>query len=435
MADRPNVLLVCTDQQPWFALGSVDDSFETPHLDCLADRGTPFTGCHSTHPQCSPARSSIVTGQYPHQMGMETLFTWGPGDLDPDSPSVGRAFREAGYETAYFGRWDLGADNVEALSWETHGLDVTGTPGRAGRDRDARALADALSFVADRGDGDPFFLTASFNLPHPAYFEDESFALRYDRDTVPLPPTFDDDLEDRPAFQHDRAAEFDLDEPRVRDVNYRFRTMVSRVDDYVGQLLDGLEGAGVRDETVVAFTADHGDMLGAHGFLKKGVVAYDEILRVPLIVDVPGRESRRDRIPDLVSLADLPGTLLDAAGVPAPDFPGESVLDAFDRDSPPADERVFFEHKYAYWGEHPYRGVRTRDWKYVEYLADDTDELYHMAEDPGETTNLAGGVDVTTDQPGGPDYDHHETRLRDLVREWWDETGGDTQQWTEPIER
>jgi arylsulfatase len=425
MTDRPNVLLVCTDQHPWFALGSVDGSYVTPAFDRLADRGTLFTGCHSTHPQCSPARSSLVTGQYPHQTGMETLFTWGPGDLDGDSPSVGRVFREAGYETVYFGRWDLGRDNARELGWETRGLDVTGTPGRAGRDRDAQTLADALSFVTERADDRPFFLTTSFNLPHPPYFEDTTFAPRHDVAEVPVPSSFDDDLADRPAFQRDRAADLDLDEETVRNVNYQFRTMVSRVDDYVGQLLDALERAGVREETVVVCTADHGDMLGAHGLIKKGVVAYDEILRVPLVVDVPGRESRRERVPDLVSLAELPGTLLAAAGVPRGGFPGGSVLDALDRESPPDDERVFFEHKYAYWGEHPYRGVRTRDWKYVQYFEDPTDELYHVSEDPGETTNHSGN----------PEYEGHERRLRDSVRAWWDRTGGDDEQWTEPVER
>jgi choline-sulfatase len=426
MPDRPNVLFVCADQQPWFALGAVDDSYHTPALDGLADRGALFTGCHSTQPQCSPARSSLVTGQFPHQTGMETLFTWGPGDLDTGVPSVGRAFREAGYETGYFGRWDLGADNVEELGWDTHGLDVSGTPGREGRRRDARTLADTQEFVAAHAGESPFFATASFNLPHPGFFEDGGFADRYDREAVPVPESLDDDLADKPAFQGERAAELDVDEAEARTVNYQFRTMVSRVDDYVGQLLDCLEEAGVREETVVVFAADHGDMLGAHGLVKKGVVAYDEILRVPLVVDVPGRESAREEIPDLVSLAGLPGTLLDAAGLDYDAFEGGSVLDALDRTDPPAEECVFFEHKYAYWGEHPYRGVRTREWKYVEYMTgDDGAELYHHATDPGERHNLAAD----------PEHEGTRRRLREMVADWWTDTGGDAEAWTDPLDR
>jgi arylsulfatase A-like enzyme len=163
-------------------------------------------------------------------------------------------------------------------------------------------------------------------------------------------------------------------------------------------------------------------MQGAHRLAKKGVVAYDEILRVPLIVDLPDRESRRERIPDLCSLAAVPGTLLDAAGLPYAEFEGGSLLPAFDRTTPPDEERVFFEHHYAYWGFHPYRGVRTRDWKYVENLRDETDELYHVAEDPHEMENLSGN----------PEHADVESRLRGTVRQWWAETGGEEADWQEP---
>jgi arylsulfatase A-like enzyme len=427
MPDRPNVVLLLTDQQQAEALGAVDRTFRTPNLDALADRGTLFTGCHSTHPQCSPARSSLVTGQYPHQTGMYALPDWGPGPLDPTSPSVARRFRDAGYETAYVGKWHLGAGNVGALGWEvTANVHETANP-LPGIPADTTTRDRAVEYLADYAGADPFFLAVSFNLPHPEFYEDPVFARWYDRDAVPLPESVGDDLADKPAFQAARARgpEGNLDEADARDVRYRYRTMVSRVDDHVGRVLDALEARGLREDTVVAFASDHGDMQGAHGLTKKGVLAYDEILRVPLIVDHPTRESRRERIPDLVSLASVPGTLLDAAGLSAEGFEGRSVLPAFERDTPPEGERVFFEHKYAYWGEHPYRGVRTRSWKYVEYLADgdDVDELYHAAADPHETTNLSGRAA----------HAEREARLREAVREWWERTDGDERRWRTPL--
>jgi arylsulfatase A-like enzyme len=422
MPDRPNVLLVVTDQQQAGTVAGSD--FRTPNLDRIAERGARFDGAYATHPQCSPSRSSMVTGQFPHQTGVDTLSNWGPYDLDPGSESVGRAFSEAGYETAWCGRWDLGADNITALGWETvRNLDTTGSPGRRGRTRDDATAAAAEAVIADADE--PFFCTASFNLPHPAWFLDEAFADEYDADAVPVPDSFDEDRSDKPAFVRNRAADLDLTREAVREVGRMYRTMVARVDAFVGRLLDALDDRGIREETVVAFVADHGDMQGAHGLAKKGCLPYEEVLRVPFLLDVPGRTPSREVVPDLVSLAALPGTLADAAGVDA-SFEGGSVLDALDRAERPAavgdGERVFFEHRHAYWGSHPLRGVRTPDWKYVEYLGDEGEELYHLAADPGETENLAG------ERPEA------ETRLRGLVEDWWEHTGGDQAAWAGDVE-
>lgn len=426
MPDNPNVVLLITDQQQAQALGAINDSYETPHLDELAADGTVFTGCHCTYPQCSPSRSSLVTGQYPHQTGMYTLTGWSPGPLDTDLPSVARSFQQAGYETVWGGgRWDLGTENITDFGWRyTRNVDVTGTPGPAGAARDEITMEESVDYIRHHGTEDPFFLTASFNLPHPEFFEAEKFTDRYHRDSVPIPENFEDDLSDKPAFHRQRASDLDLTQQDVREIGYQYRTMVSLVDDYIGRILRELEAQGIRDETIVLFSSDHGEMLGAHGLSKKGVLAYDEILRVPLIVDIPDRQSERERIPDLVSNAAIPGTLLDAAGLPYDAFDGGSLLPALDRSAPPENDAVYFEHKYAYWGEHPYRGVRTADWKFVEYLTDDTDEFYHIAEDPLELDNLAGTPAVSA----------NETRHRELVQEWWDRTDGDAEFWASSLD-
>lgn len=424
---RPNVVLVVTDQQQATALRSLDETFYTPNVDRLAASGMQFTGCHATSPQCSPSRASILTGQYPHQHGMRTLPEWGPGPLDTEVPSVARPFSDVGYRTAYVGKWHLGTTDLSEYGWDiTENVHETSNPpegfltDKVTRDR-------AVSFLDSYDEDAPFFLTVSFNLPHPPFIEDEAFSDRFDRDQVPLPESFDDDLEDKPAFHRERASddeEGNLNADAVRDIGYAYRTMTARVDDHVGHILDTLKANGVDEETIVVFTSDHGDMQGAHQLNKKGVVAYDEILRVPLIVRVPGRDSTRDRIPDLISNRAIPPTLFDAAGIDAPaEFDAESALDAFERESPPDDDRVFFEHRYAYWGDHPYRGVRTSRWKYVEYFGDETSELYDMINDSHELTNLASE----------PDHADTVDQLRDSLREWWIESGGDDDRWLEPI--
>jgi len=423
---RSNVLLIVTDQQQAAAIGAVDDSFETPNIDRLVASGTQFTGCHSTCPQCSPSRSSLFTGRYPHQNGMRTLPEWGPGPLDTRNPSVARAFRDAGYRTTYIGKWHLGETDLGEYGWETaENVHETSNP-PAGFPTDERTCERAVSALSSHDDDAPFFVTVSFNLPHPPFVTDTEFAERFDRDTTPLPESFTDDLAGKPSFQRERAndEECALDEDAVREIGYQYRTMVARIDDHVGRILDALERSGLGEETVVAFTSDHGDMQGAHRLNKKGVIAYDEILRVPLVLRIPDRTSKRDRIPDLVSNRTIPATLLDAAGVDAPSaFDAESVLDALGRRSPPDDERVFFEHRYAYWGEHPYRGVRTARWKFVEYWWDRPNELYDVTHDPHEMTNLAAD----------PDHAETVTRLQREVKRWWDETGGDEEQWLRPV--
>lgn len=425
---RPNIVLIVTDQQQARAIGAVDSSFRTPNVDRLVDEGVQFTGCHATCPQCSPSRSSLLTGTYPHQNGMYALPEWGPGPLDPDYPTIGRTLRGEGYNTAYVGKWHLGETDLEAYGWQDWcNVHETSNPPE-GFETDRVTRERTVEYLDSYEESDPFLLVSCFNLPHPPFLEDEEFAGWFDCSSVPLPRSFDDDLRNKPAFQRERATdeEGNLDESDAREIRYRYRTMVARVDDHVGQILDAVERRRSDRDTVVVFTSDHGDMQGAHRLNKKGVIAYDEILRVPLVVNVPNRNSKRDVIPDLVSLRSIPSTLADAAGFgdDAP-FEGESLLAHFDRESPPEGERIFFEHKYAYWGEHPYRGVRTRRWKFVEYLTDDEAELYDMRADPTETTNLVGR----------PEYDSEEKRLRTMVDRWWDETGGDEEQWTRPLER
>ncbi|EMA37179.1 sulfatase [Halococcus hamelinensis 100A6] len=276
-------------------------------------------------------------------------------------------------------------------------------------------------------DGDtPFFATASFNLPHPPYFEDECFQQYYDREEVSLPTNFNDDLSTKPAFHRERAKaeECDLSEDEYREVAYRYRTMVSRVDAYIGVVLDTLRSEGLYDDTVIVFTADHGDMQAAHGLNKKGVLAYEEILRVPLVVHHPQLDIERNVIPDFVSTAAVPGTIVEAAGESVSQaFTGGSLLPTMERSSPPDDDRVFFEHNVAYWGHHPYRGVRTPDWKLVEYPKDGEGELYDMQTDADELTN----------RYNDPDYITVREALENTIERWWNATDGDMDDWiTEP---
>jgi arylsulfatase A-like enzyme len=412
-ADRPNVLWIITDQQQAQAIGAVNDEFHTPNLDRLADDGALFTNCYCTHPQCSPSRSSLVSGQYPHQNGM--YQNSGEGlELDPDGPSIGRVFADAGYETAWIGKWHLGEDNAGDLGWDFFTSRNDGEKTWVQNDRETcRAALDYFGTVEE-----PFFATVSFQIPHPPYVEMAEFTDQYDQSEMTVPENYGDDMASKPAFHRERRAECDLTPEEVREMRYNYATMVSFVDHNVGRVLDRLAERGLLEETVVAFVSDHGDMQGGHGLSHKGVVAYDEILRVPFLLSTPGSAGGGQVVDDVVSTVSLPRTLADVAGL-SPDerFEGESLL------SPEA-SAAFFEHKVAYWGEHPYRGVRTPEWKYVDYLLDGVEELYDATTDPGEERNLAG------------DTEHEAARdeLRTRLDAWWADTGGDERvDWATPV--
>lgn len=421
---RPNVVFLITDQQQGRTLDS-NAPFETPNIDRIADDGTRFSNCQCVHPQCSPSRAALLTGQYPHQTGVLTLSGWGPYELDPATPNVGRSFRDAGYETTWIGRWDLGAENITDLGWEfTRNVDVTGSPGREGKNRDETTVTEAVQYIENYDRDRPFFLTAGFNLPHPSFFEDDQFSDENWPEKIDMPDNFDDDLEDKPQFHRDRAEDTDMTPDEIREMRYQYQTMVSRIDSYVGRITDALREAGHYDETILVVTSDHGDMQGGHGLVKKGTFAYDEVLRVPLVVRIPGLETNGSVVDSPVSGISVSTTLLDAAGLDVPEtFEGESLVPYADSTVQEEDTPVFFEHKYALHGEHPFRGVRTADWKYVEYVTDDSSELYDLRDDPGEMINLAAQ----------PEHADTKQRLKGLIQDWWTETGGENVDWTEPV--
>jgi arylsulfatase A-like enzyme len=228
-----------------------------------------------------------------------------------------------------------------------------------------------------------------------------------------------DDLSGKPRFLQEHVQDGRhgaLEEEALREELQKYYTMISEVDRLFGTLRDAFEAKGMWEDTVVAFTSDHGDMMGAHRMRLKGTIPYEEIFRIPLIVRVTGETSPRQVVDDLAVNVSLPGTMIEAAGLDVPDsFRGGSLLPAMRRSERPEEEMIFYEHYGAYWGIHPFRVARTREWKYVKYYGpDETEELYHLATDPIEVENLAGD----------PEVESVRARLEAAVDRWWEETDG-----------
>jgi len=406
----PNILLVVSDDQRWDELGVVQQQqgmlarfgfLQTPHLDRLAAQGARFSNAFVTTSLCSPSRAAILTGQYNHAnriIDNETAF--------PDRPTWASLARDAGYATAYFGKWHHGRQ------WERPGFDYTatyagqgfydGTDFRvngkymAGKDRyvDAMTTDLAIDYLRSRGDR-PFAIMLGFKAPHRPYTAAAEQAELYtDRQVRPSvnrrsrAPWLDATLQVRTDRAWMRTQRGELLE--------RMRTLTS-MDSNLGRLLDALDELGLADNTVVIFTSDNGYLLDDHSQGDKRL-AYEESIRVPLLVRLPGQASPAV-ISELALNIDIAPTLLDIAGLPVPDWmQGRSLLPLLQNRA--TDWRDDF--LYEYWQENEFwqaahimrrptvYAVRTRTHKLITYPDFPRwTEMFDLSRDPFETRNLA----------------------------------------------
>ena len=414
-----NVILVLTDQMQYRRQGRIDPETSTPHLDALAQEGVDFSHCIVSNPQCTPSRTSLLTGLHPHEAGVMTNYGFfeHSAHVDESHDTVGMAFSRAGYRTAYFGKSHLGYP-LQQLGYDVvndHGGTVGGLA-----EVDVEITRDACNFLRSRDRDRPYFMTVSFHEPHPPFELVEGFVP--DQETFARPGSFEDTLEGRPEFQRRRQQS---DEGSMHDDLYddevrRYLSMIGHVDSLVGELAALVRDLGEWDDTVVLFTSDHGDMMGAHGIRLKGTLPFDELFRVPLVVkSVDGRDSAV--VDELVSNVAVPATLLDLAGVPRTGvwharsaLPMPSLTEGAEP-TDPGSEMVFAQHYAAYWGVHPFRLVRTRDWKLVNHYGDVQElELYDLRSDPDETVNVADD----------PEHKEVVAALGQDFERWWQATGG-----------
>lgn len=496
---RPNVLIVMTDEERYPP--PYEDDVVTrwrqerlPARHALRDGGVELHRHYTAATACLPSRASLFTGQYPSRHGVDQTdglakrstdpaMTW----LDPDGvPTMGDWFRAAGYRTFYKGKWHIshpdlaaGHGHVGLMANDRHGtvladgvdayrradrLDRFGFSGWIGREphgadpadtgyvRDPLFAAQVTDLFDDLADDDaPWLTVASFVNPHDIAFTGGAWAM-FGFPDVPdhVPPVAEapsqaDGFEGRPRAQAEFAARWDAAVyPQPRDESYRrfYLWLHELVDAAIAQVLAGLEASGMADRTLVVFTSDHGDMVGAHGGLvQKWHVAYDEATRVPLVVRGPGiatpagglslPTSHVDVLPTLLGLA---GVDVEAAAATVAETHVETHelvgrdLSAVLRGEAPAtdhDQPVYFMtddsittglRQHGLLSGEPYEGVPApsrveavvatvddgtgpRPWKLArtfEHLAGPDDdgppdewELYDLGTDPEERTNLA----------------------------------------------
>ena len=388
---RPNVLVFLSDQESEMIPREL---VRRPNLERLERHGVRFTQAWCATPQCSPARGALWTGMWPHRTGViANIDAVGASPLDPATPSLGRLFKKAGYETGYFGKWHL--TEGRRVDAKAFGYDAFGERGQTAGD--AGVVKSAAEWIAGRQS--PWLAVVSIIQPHDIYdFPGERDRLAVEgkqmtiRPGTPAPPSGPEDLADRPAPQqayreHDQgkpAAHYGADDwRRYRSFYY---DLVEDADKSLGVVLDALGEAA--ENTVVAYSSDHGDALGAHGLPFKGPFFYEELLRIPFVISWPARMPEPRISEDLISQVDLLPTLCDLAGLDAGVTDGQSLRPALEGGSIRREELFAEYHSKQQWAN-PARIVRTKRWKLAVYLGGGR-ELYDLEKDPHERRNLAG---------------------------------------------
>ncbi|WP_457668946.1 sulfatase family protein [Thiolapillus sp.] len=410
---RPNIVLVVSDQQHYQAFGAIDSFFSTPSLDELASESTLFTQAFVTSPQCSPSRSSLYTGYYPHKT--RVIGNTGSIDaagqritrLDDSFRTIGEYLKPAGYVTAYIGKWHLGKPGKHAQGYDTRVFStVKGGDSIPDRQKTRHALAfiDAMSSNPSKR---PFALFLNYTAPHTIY----EYGLKTPPEpiaaletNVHLPKSFyAEDNSQKPKSQtlYMKSDTGKLFYGKGEDIwkTYRgvYRKKVQDFDRELGKILDSLKTHDLMKNTLVIVTSDHGDMDTYHRLVFKGPFGYEQVIRVPLVVHVPkqfgGKTTYRENT--FTVNVDLLPTILDFAGLPAGVGDGHSLKPLLIGNS---NKKTRTEVVGEYYNKqkwvHPLRILRTDKYKYIDHLIG-MDELYDLESDPQEIHNLIGDSNHT----------------------------------------
>jgi len=420
---RPNILFLMTDHTNAAALAPGSPCL-TPHLDALAAEGRRFERCYTPNAICSPARASLMTSLYPSTHGMwDCTHTQRKEWVDVPAARFryfSQTLAEQGYYNAYYGKWhveqslrleDFGWHEYDARTIDGAGLrpadcaESVIVPKRGYRDYLLAGVADVaeprhpafdrgIDFLrrhAAEGGDRPFCLFVSTIEPHDPYVPPRQYFDLYDLDRVPLPSSLRDDLADKPEAVRRLASVWrELTDDQWRRMRAAYWAVISFLDHEVGRILQTLRDLDLYEDTLIVFTSDHGDMLGAHGLVAKGIgTPYEEVHNIPLIVRVPGARSNVVDAHTRANLVDLAPTLLDYAGVPAlPDAQGRSLRPVLEDRADPADWQdayaEFFGQRFVYTQRVTWHG----DWKYI-FNPGGIDELYNLQDDPNERVNRA----------------------------------------------
>ena len=434
---RPNIIVILSDDLGWADLSCYGSTFhESPHLDKLAAQGMRFTQAYSSSPYCSPSRAAIMTGRYPARLKLTDYIPGNgksgkflPAEMKMELPleevTIAEVLKGAGYATWHVGKWHLGdvgfypqnqgfdvniaghAGGLPPSYFWPYGMDKKPDPknyhsrgvpgledGKPGEHLCDRLTSEAMKLIEHRKPDQPFFLYLPFYDVHiPAMAKPElvkkyqAKAAKMGLPNVKSAPTYDEGTVERGSEQPPKLLE--------QQVNITYAAMIETMDTNVGRLMAKLNELGLTDNTLILFTSDNGGhfitsnrpLRGCKGWLYEGGV------REPWFVRWPGVTKPGSTCDVPIINTDIFPTLLEAAGLAAMSDlhrDGISIVPLLKGDTKPTHDALFWH--YPHYGNHgngPCSSVRIGDWKLIEWLEDDSVELFNLAGDLSEKNDAS----------------------------------------------
>jgi arylsulfatase A-like enzyme len=440
---RPNILFIMSDDHAAHAISAYGSRInQTPNLDRLAQEGMRFSNCFAVNSICAPSRAAILTGKYSHLNGV-TVFN----RFDGSQWTVAKALQAAGYQTAVIGKWHLTSDPTGFDFWDIlpgQGLYHDPVFIKMGERRKVSGYATdlitdkAIEFLKSRTKEKPFFLLCHHKAPHRPWEPDAKHAHLYDGVDIPEPASFNDDYATRADAAREATMRIDLHLTRnglkvstpsglagqelnqwrsgvdaemevsvdgekkrltgqaLKKWKYQryikdYLRCIASVDDNVGRLLDYLDQAGLRDNTIVIYTSDQGFFLGDHNWFDKRFI-YEESIRMPFLVRYAGKIKAGSVNDAMILNVDFAPTFLEYADLPVPaEVQGRSIAPLLRGEQPEDWRTAWYYRYYHYPGDHrvqQHYGVRTDRHKLIYFNRLDQWELFDLQNDPSELRNV-----------------------------------------------
>lgn len=435
-----NIIYILLDDQRYDAMGFLKGQpfLKTPNMDSIAGNGVYLPNAFVTTSLCSPSRASILTGQYAHRHRV----------VDNDSPTPpGLIFfpqylQQAGYETAFIGKWHMGGGTDEPRPGFNHWISFLNQghylPHKDGLNVDGKHVEQkgyitdelnnyALDWLKGRTSKKPFMLYLSHKAVHAEFIPAERHKGLYEKDTFIPPKTMNpENVFGAPMWvRNQRNSWHGVDFPYqweqgdldIGEYYKRYAETLLAVDEGIGQIIQLLKQKGLYENTLIAVMGDNGFAFGEHGLIDKRT-AYEESMRVPLVMQLPALFKPGTKVDQVVANIDIAPTFLELADLKPPaNMDGKSYLPLLEGEKIPWRDTLMYEYywEYAFPETPTVFALRGDQYKYINYYGLwDINELYDMKADPLETHNLIYK----------PEYKKVVEQMRDQLFKTMEETGG-----------